>query len=86
MMACMFATYKIMMRLFSDLGPAAQLPFEPPAFLQKLTHRGLTGADARECSAVRACAAGGAAASAAANCGYFFDRLGGFGAGGPHAA
>ncbi|EFN58022.1 hypothetical protein CHLNCDRAFT_30102 [Chlorella variabilis] len=52
MMFCMFATYKIMMRLFSTLGPVGRLPFEPPPFLQKVTHRGLESADARDCSAV----------------------------------
>lgn len=57
MMFCMFATYKIMMRLFSTLGPVGRLPFEPPPFLQKVTHRGLESADARDCSAVRGAAA-----------------------------
>ena len=51
-MACMFATYKGLTRTFGGLGPVVALPFEPPAFLQKITHRGLTGADPREGSAV----------------------------------
>jgi hypothetical protein len=53
MMFCMFATYKIMMRLFSGMGPVGRLPFEPLPFMQKVTHRGLEGAEARDCSAVR---------------------------------
>ncbi|PSC72904.1 Transmembrane and coiled-coil domain-containing 1 [Micractinium conductrix] len=51
-MACMFATYKGLTRTFGGLGPVVALPFEPPAFLQKITHRGLTGADPREGSAL----------------------------------
>lgn len=53
MMACMFITYKLLGRLFGSIGPVGRLPFEPPPFLQKVTHRGLTGADPRDCSAVR---------------------------------
>lgn len=53
MMACMFVTYKLLGRLFGSVGPVGRLPFEPPPFLQKVTHRGLSGADPRECSAVR---------------------------------
>ncbi|KAL4443728.1 hypothetical protein ABPG75_011465 [Micractinium tetrahymenae] len=52
MMACMFVTYKLLGRLFGSIGPVGRLPFEPPPFLQKVTHRGLSGADPRDCSAV----------------------------------
>lgn len=48
----MLVTFKLMNRLFGEVGPAARLPFEPPPFLQRVTHRGLTGADPRDCSAV----------------------------------
>jgi hypothetical protein len=54
MMFCMFVTYKLMMRLFSGMGPVGRLPFEPPPFLQKVTRRGLEDGDARDCSAVSA--------------------------------
>ncbi|KAL4858444.1 Calcium load-activated calcium channel [Chlorella vulgaris] len=53
LMVCVLVTYKVMTRLFSQIGPVGRLPFEPPPFLQKVTHRGLdASADARDCSAV----------------------------------
>ncbi|KAI7845023.1 hypothetical protein COHA_001389 [Chlorella ohadii] len=48
MMVHMFVTYRVMTRVFGGMGPACRLPFEPPPFLQKVTHRGLEGADVRE--------------------------------------
>lgn len=44
-------SFRLVSQLFGD-APAATLPFHPPPFLQKLTHRGLTDADPRQCSAV----------------------------------
>lgn len=38
-------------KIFGNVA-VAQLPFEPPGFLQKLTHRGLSEGDPRECSSV----------------------------------
>lgn len=35
MMVHMFVTYRVMSRVFTGMGPACRLPFEPPPFLQK---------------------------------------------------
>lgn len=74
LMVCVLVTYKVMTRLFSQIGPVGRLPFEPPPFLQKVTHRGLdASADARDCSAVRreggcCCALSTQAAFSTADC------------------
>ena len=50
-MISMILSWRIIPRLFGDVA-VVRLPFEPPALLQKATHRGLVGADPREGSAV----------------------------------
>ncbi|KAL6766574.1 hypothetical protein ACKKBG_A36585 [Auxenochlorella protothecoides x Auxenochlorella symbiontica] len=49
--AVVMLSFRLVSQLFGD-APAATLPFHPPPFLQKLTHRGLTDADPRQCSAM----------------------------------
>ena len=49
-MAMMIMTYRFMPMLFGTT-PVATLPFQPPAFVQKVTLRGMgEGADPRACS------------------------------------
>ena len=50
-MVAMLITFRVVSKLFSGV-PVARLPFHPPPFLQKVTHRGLVGAEPLECSAV----------------------------------
>lgn len=47
----MMLSFRMVSKIFGNV-PVARLPFEPPPFLQKLTHRGISGADPRECSSV----------------------------------
>ncbi|GAB4820699.1 hypothetical protein N2152v2_007745 [Parachlorella kessleri] len=48
-MVIVFAGFKLLNQWFGG-QVAARLPFEPPAFLQKLTHRGLEGSKVTDCS------------------------------------
>lgn len=48
----MAVSFRLVARLFGS-APIARLPFEPPALLRKLTHRGLPEeVDADVCSAI----------------------------------
>ncbi|KAK2078650.1 hypothetical protein QBZ16_003490 [Prototheca wickerhamii] len=47
----MMLSFRMVSKIFGSV-PVARLPFEPPPFLQKLTHRGISGADPRECSSL----------------------------------
>lgn len=50
--AVMAISFRMVTRVFGN-APIARLPFEPPALLRKLTHRGLPeDVDADVCSAV----------------------------------
>lgn len=50
-MAAMIISLRIVPRIFGE-NPVARLPFEPPNFMLKATHRGIQGADPRDCSAL----------------------------------
>lgn len=50
-MIAMIISLRIVPRIFGN-EPVARLPFHPPGFMQKATHRGLEGSDPRDCSAL----------------------------------
>lgn len=54
MTAVLLGSFKLMNNLFGDTGAVLQLPFEPPAFIQRVAQRGITDANPRDASAVGA--------------------------------
>ena len=50
-MIALVLTWRFIPKLFGGIV-VLRLPFEPPGFFQKATHRGLEGADVRDASAV----------------------------------
>eukprot|EP00887_Chlorella_sp_A99_P002009 scaffold18.g2009.t1 len=48
----LISSFKLLGMLFGKAGPVARLPFEPPALIRKVTHRGLTDPDLRDVGAL----------------------------------